>query len=150
MIKRVYIDNSVIGGVFDEEFSFFTKKFFGEIAKGLYTPVISTITIEEIAGAPQFVLDFFNKLRYSAEIVTVSEDVIELSKAYAREGHFSKNMLVDTLHIAAATVHHIELITSWNFKHIVNLDKIRIYNSVNLKFGYPFIEIRTPREILHE
>ena len=58
-------------------------------------------------------------------------------------------MLVDTLHIATATVHKIEIITSWNFKHIVNLARIQIYNAVNLKLGYPIVEIRTPKEIIH-
>jgi len=39
---------------------------------------------------------------------------------------------------------------SWNFKHIVNLNRIRLYNSVNLKIGYPMIDIRSPREVLYE
>jgi hypothetical protein len=66
------------------------------------------------------------------------------------EGKFTNKMIVDTLHIAVATVNHIDLIASWNFKHIVNLGRIRIYNSVNIKLGYPIVEIRTPREILHD
>ena len=57
--------------------------------------------------------------------------------------------LVDCQHIATASVNNIEILASWNFKHIVNLDKIRMYNSVNLREGYRTIEIRTPREILH-
>jgi hypothetical protein len=36
---------------------------------------------------------------------------------------------------------------SWNFKHIVNLRRIHAYNAVNLKMGYPLLEIRTPREV---
>lgn len=59
-------------------------------------------------------------------------------------------MTIDTFHIAVAAVHHIELIASWNFKHIVNLGRIRIYNSVTLKLGYPIVEIRTSLEILPE
>jgi hypothetical protein len=54
----------------------------------------------------------------------------------------------DALHIAIATINQVNVLASWNFKHIVNLDRIRMYNSVNLKNGLPMLEIRTPREIL--
>jgi hypothetical protein len=53
------------------------------------------------------------------------------------------------LHIALATLNNADVLASWNFKHIVNLDRIRLYNSINLRFGYRLIEIRTPREILN-
>jgi hypothetical protein len=62
MVKRVYIDNSVIGGFFDDEFAFPTKRLFREITGGLYSAVISSITIEEINGAPDPVMTFFRKV----------------------------------------------------------------------------------------
>jgi hypothetical protein len=150
VIKRVYIDNSVIGGIFDEEFAPYTKRLFREFEMGLFRPVISSVTVEEIQGAPPNVMAFFKEVETTAEIITLSEDAVELSNIYLKEGHFSTQLRVDTLHIAVATVNHVELITSWNFKHIVNLDRIRIYNAVNLKMGYPVVEIRSPREIIHE
>ncbi|GHU24254.1 hypothetical protein FACS1894172_10560 [Spirochaetia bacterium] len=51
------------------------------------------------------------------------------------------------MHIAAATVLKVDVLVSWNFKHIVNLDKIRLFNAVNLKEGYGLLEIRTPQEV---
>lgn len=57
-------------------------------------------------------------------------------------------MLADAQHIAIATVARVDVLVSWNFKHIVNLQRIRGYNSVNLRKGYPLLEIRTPRELL--
>lgn len=71
-----------------------------------------------------------------------------LAKAYLTEGITSEKNLADAQHIAIATVCRANVLVSWNFKHIVNLDKIHGYNSVNLKFGYPMIEIRTPIEVL--
>jgi hypothetical protein len=38
-------------------------------------------------------------------------------------------------------------LVSWNFKHIVNLDRIRGYNGINYQNGYKMIEIRTPQEL---
>jgi hypothetical protein len=57
-------------------------------------------------------------------------------------------MRADAQHIAIATVARVDVLVSWNFRHIVNLQRIRGYNSVNLRMGYPMIEIRTPREVL--
>ena len=56
--------------------------------------------------------------------------------------------LEDCRHIALATINRVDVLASWNFKHIVNLDRIKGYNSVNLKLGYPIIEIRTPQELV--
>ncbi len=149
MVRKVYIDNSVIGGKFDPEFEKDSLKLFKEFDMGLFQPVISTITEEEISGAPNEVIDFFRKLKQESDIISPTDEAIELAKEYMRIGKFTKKMFVDTLHIATATVYKIDIITSWNFKHIVNLNRIQIYNSVNVKYGYPIVEIRTPKEIIH-
>ncbi len=59
-------------------------------------------------------------------------------------------LVIQKQHIAVATLGRVDVVVSWNFKHIVNLNRIRLYNSVNLKLGYPMIEIRSPREVLDE
>ena len=58
--------------------------------------------------------------------------------------------MIDAQHIAIATIERVDVLVSRNFKHIVNLDKIHLYNGVNLKKGYPLLEIRSPMEVLHE
>ena len=73
-----------------------------------------------------------------------------MAKKYITEGDISDKHLIDAQHIAIATVYKVDVVVSWNFKHIVNLDKIRMYNSINLKYGYHRMEIRSPREVLHE
>ncbi len=52
----------------------------------------------------------------------------------------------DCLHIALATINRADFLVSWTFKHIVNLERIRGYNSINIKNGYKQLEIRSPRE----
>jgi hypothetical protein len=150
MSQRVYVDNSVIGGLFDDEFSFVTKKLFKEFDNGIYIPVISSVTLQEIQGAPNNVLSFINHFRSKTEILQLTEEAVELSQNYLKEGKFTNRMLVDTLHIAVATVNNVGIIVSWNFHDIVNLDKIRVYNAVNIMHGFQTVEIRSPREIIHE
>ena len=62
----------------------------------------------------------------------------------ARSAH---EWLADALHIAVATVAGVDVLVSWNFKHIVNFRRIRAYNEVNRGMGYGILDIRTPREI---
>ena len=66
------------------------------------------------------------------------------------DGMELRRMRVDAQHIAIATVGRVDVLVSWNFRHIVNLVRIHGYNSVNLRKGYPMIEIRTPREVLSD
>ncbi|MCG7852032.1 MAG: hypothetical protein MIO92_05875 [Methanosarcinaceae archaeon] len=73
-----------------------------------------------------------------------------MAQAYLREGVITDKYLLDAQHIAIATLSRVDAMVSWNFKHIVNLNRIRLYNSVNLKLGYPMIDIRSPREVLYE
>jgi len=101
-----------------------------------------------LIGAPTEVIAFFKQLTRARIIeLTFDEESELLSREYIKEQIVGLKSLVDCQHIATATVNNIDILVSWNFKHIVNLDKIRLYNAVNLKKGYKPIEIRTPREI---
>jgi len=55
----------------------------------------------------------------------------------------------DCLHIATATINKIDILVSWNFKHIVNIQRIRGYNSINIRNGYQTLEIRSPKDIIN-
>ncbi len=65
-----------------------------------------------------------------------------------RKSYFGCPALNGCPHIAIATLSRVEVLVSWNFRHIVNLQRIRGYNSVNLRHGYPLLEIRTPQEVI--
>ncbi len=150
MVKRVYVDNSVIGGKFDREFKVSTEKLFREFRLGLYLPVVSDVTAKELQGAPSHIVQVYHDLVELGDVIDLNEEAVRLSQLYLKEGKFPKRMLADTLHIATASVHGVDIVVSWNFRDIVNLNKIVIYNAVNLKSGYHQIEIRNPKEILHE
>jgi len=149
MIHRVYIDTSVIGGYFDEEFELFTKLFFEKVIQGKFKIIISDILVTELEGAPEKVITFFKSLpKESIEFIAQTEDSIELGEQYLKGGVVGKTSRTDCRHIALATLVNADILVSWNFKHIVNIARIRGYNSVNLKQGHRVLEIRTPREIL--
>ncbi|MFQ3608296.1 MAG: hypothetical protein SNJ55_06670 [Chloroherpetonaceae bacterium] len=79
----------------------------------------------------------------------MTEEAIKLADTYIDEKVVGKTSLQDCRHIALATIHKVDVLASWNFKHIVNLDRIKGYNSVNLRLGYSMIEIRSPKELVN-
>ena len=149
MIQRVYIDTSVIGGCIDQEFKEWSIKLFDEFKKGKKIAVISDITLDELELAPKKVQEILKQIPGKfLEIVESNREIEELAKQYLLKNAVTDKFYLDALHIAIATYFNVTVLSSWNFKHIVNLDRIRKYNSVNIEQGYKILEIRSPRDIL--
>ncbi|MFO8051894.1 MAG: PIN domain protein [Thermoplasmatota archaeon] len=120
-----------------------------EFSEGRKIAVISDITRAELSKAPRKVGQVMEKIPEEfIEEVSLTEESNELSMAYLKEKVISKRYLADSQHIAIATVVKADIIISWNFKHIVNIERIRGYNSVNIKKGYGTVEIRSPWEVV--
>ena len=150
MTKRVYIDTSVVGGYFNDEFEFWTKQFFRSVERGEYKIVMSEIVTQELELAPQHIRELLSKMKEKhKEYIEISEESEELAGHYLNNGIVGIKSMTDCRHIAVATVNEVEILTSWNFRHIVNLNKIHLYNGINLQNGYRTLEIRTPREIVN-
>ena len=151
MKLRVYIDTSVIGGCFDDEFAFWSKKLFDEFRRVTKVAVISDLTRRELEGAPKKVKDFLAALpQPSIENVFLSAEAEQLASQYLQYKVVNPKDLADAQHIAIASIERVDVVVSWNFQQIVNLKRIRAFNAVNLRLGYPMLEIRSPREVLDE
>lgn len=150
MRQRIYIDTSVVGGYFDEEFKEPTRRLFKRLSDGEVKFVISDLMELELIQSPQRVKELlleFPSDRF--ERVELTSDVMNLADQYIAEKVVGRTSLEDCRHIALATINKVDVLASWNFKHIVNLNRIKGYNSVNLKLGYTQIEIRTPQELVN-
>lgn len=148
---KIYIDTSVIGGYFDQEFETETKALFHKFIKKEYDFVISDLTRSELIGAPENVKTLFHNLELSPELVSITTEAISLADEYMKEKVVGETSKYDCLHIALATINKVDILVSWNFKHIVNIKRIRGYNAINIMNGYPIIEIRSPKDIIdHE
>jgi len=147
-IQRVYIDISVLGGYFDKEFDIATQRLFDEVKKGEYKIVISNITEGELLNSPERVRTLLNDLGIDYDVIQLNDDAVSLALEYIRENVVGQTSYDDCLHIAIATISRLDLLVSWNFKHIVNIKRIRGYNGINIKNGYPSIEIRSPKDLI--
>jgi predicted nucleic acid-binding protein len=144
---RIYIDTSVFGGYFDEEFKEHTIPLFDRIKNKEFTLLFSTVTQDELENAPEKVKKLVKSLRpESTEFLDATSDSIDLATEYISEKVVGQTSFADCLHIAIATINRADFLISWNFKHIVNIERIRGYNSINIKKGYKQLEIRSPRE----
>ena len=90
---------------------------------------------------------YYEILKYNCEILKITEETLILSKTYINRNILSERFSDDCMHIAIATINKIDLLVSWNFRHIVHYDKIRMFNGVNIELGYKPIEIYSPREV---
>ena len=149
MKQRLYIDTSVFGGYYDEEFAEFTKPLFERLQKGEFKLLFSTVTQEELTLAPDNVKKLVKNIKIeNTEFIEANEETVELATQYILEKVVGQTSLPDCLHIALATINRADFLISWNFKHIVNVQRIQGYNAINIKNGYKQIEIRSPRDFM--
>lgn len=145
---RVYVDSSVFGGCYDEEFAEESTRFFDLVRAGRVVALVSEVVAVELASAPPAVRNLLDSLpRGAIAPVSLTTEVIALREAYVAKGIVGPKSVNDATHVAAATAAHADAIVSWNFRHVVRLDKIRRYNAVNVEMGYGLLSIVTPQEV---
>ena len=143
----LYADISFFGGCFDDEFADISLKLLDEIKQDRFILVLSATILRELERAPEEVRNLMTDLKEeNLEIIPESDEIDNIRDAYLKAGIVGLSSSADAEHIAAS-VAGVDLIVSWNFKHIVHYDKIKQYHAVNLVEGYYPIPIHTPREV---
>jgi|SRR5450759_125772 predicted nucleic acid-binding protein len=149
MKQRLYIDTSVFGGFFDEEFAEFTKPLFERFLNREFKLLFSSITQEELMFAPENVKDLVKSIKIDiTEFIDTTDEAVDLASQYISEKVVGQTSFDDCLHIALATINRADYLLSWNFKHIVNVKRIQGFNAINIKNGYKQLEIRSPRDFM--
>jgi len=148
-IPRIYGDTSVIGGCLDAEFSNDSTHFIEIVRQGKCILLLSEIVIAELEKAPAKVQNILLSLpEETMERVELTDEILDLRNEYMKAKILGPEWIDDATHVAAATVARADAIVSWNFKHIVRLDKMKAYNQVNLMNGYGILTIISPKEVL--
>ena len=149
MKSRIYIDTSIIGGYYDVEFEEPTIRLFDRIKNGDFNVYFSEVNETELSLAPQNVKDLVNLIPTDCyKHLDLDGESKALAETYVKEKALGQASLNDAYHIAISSVNRLDCLISWNFKHIVNLRRIHLFNAVNIKEGYPMLEIRSPREVI--
>jgi hypothetical protein len=149
MRPRVYVDTSVIGGCLDEEFASESQALLEMARNGTVRLLLSDLLVRELEDSPPDVRAILTQLTPDiVERLFMDEESERLLAAYLRAKVVGRRHMNDAHHVAMATIARADVILSWNFKHIVHWDRIRLFNAVNLREGYPLIEIRSPTEFV--
>jgi predicted nucleic acid-binding protein len=148
---RIYADTSVFGGCFDAEFQEHSRRFFDLARRGHVLILISELVDQELERAPSHVREQKDSLpKRCVRAIRITDEVRAVRDAYLAARIVGSRSRDDAAHVAAATVARASAIVSWNFKHIVSLDRIRGYNRVNLGLGYGMLTSLTPQSVLRD
>ena len=149
MIKRVYVETSVISGMFDRnDHPAKAQLFWDTVNNGTIRVVLSSVLEDEMKKAPQHVRDFYDSIPKSQiERIVTTDESNKLAAVYVAARIVSPKHLNDSKHVAFAAVARVDALVSWNCRHIVNRNRIDIYNDINEALGYPRIIIQTPDKI---
>ncbi|MGE9269525.1 MAG: hypothetical protein ACQKBU_01875 [Verrucomicrobiales bacterium] len=146
---EIYIDTSVIGGYFDDEFESETRRLWVLRKRRVYRFKTSIITLEEIGKAPERVRKLFAKTFDEESVLPGSAEAEELARAYMERGVVPEKYFDDARHVAICTLARIGCIASWNFKHLANLKRENAFNGVNLLHGHGQVRIVSPSSLIH-
>ncbi|HIJ65435.1 MAG TPA: PIN domain-containing protein [Candidatus Hydrogenedentes bacterium] len=145
----IYIDTCVIGGCLDRNFETESLLLIEMAEAGAVNLMVSDLLVAELLQAPPEVRRVLIRVpERHVQRVTISAETEYLRNVYLSEGVLGKRASNDAHHVAIATVNRADMIVSWNFRHIVHYEKIRYFNSINIREGYGTIEIYSPKEVV--
>jgi predicted nucleic acid-binding protein len=146
----LYLDTSVLGGYYDDEFAEATKELWRQAGIGLFQFFTSTLARTEVEDAPENVRKLFlETFQDATALIDVDEEIAELANAYLAQGVVTRRFADDAVHVAVCTTRRIDFLVSWNFRHLVNIAREKSFNSVNLLRGYHSIRIVNPLELIY-
>ena len=149
-IPTLYLDTSVIGGYYDAKWMQDTRELWRQAKEGNWKLVTSVITERELLAAPLAVRDLFEETFPNAEVLLPETgEADDLAHEYLKASVVSERYADDAMHVAICTVHRINFLVSWNFRHLVNVRREAGFNAVNLLQGYPMVSIVNPKELIY-
>jgi predicted nucleic acid-binding protein len=149
-VPTLYLDTSVIGGYFDAEWMKPTRELWRLMELGMFRFTTSIVTAQELIRAPKQVRMLFTTSFTKETILPVPDEAKQLAAAYIRQGVLPEKYTDDAQHVAACTVAGIEYLVSWNFKHLVNVERKKGFNGINLLHGHRNVSIISPHELIYD
>ena len=155
MRLKLYLDTSVLGAVCDpgpEERLLATRRILDGLKAGSWEGYISALVLEAVSRAHESVRQRIAQELQNSPLMVLEEspESVALARAYVEAGAIPADYEDDARHIAIATLNDVNVVVSWNFRHMVNVERKRRINSVNVREGFPLIDIVSPWEVSDE
>ena len=151
---KIFIETTLFNYYFDEDRDGHhdTVRMFEAIGEGVYEGYTSTDVVDELedtrSDKKSKMLALINK--YNIQVVTTNREVDNLATIYVQSKAIPKKYYIDGYHIANTTIHKLDCILSFNFKHINKNKTKEIVNEINKKMGYKHITICSPKDVFDE
>jgi predicted nucleic acid-binding protein len=145
----LYLDTSVLGGYFDDEFKEATQELWRQMEQGRFRFFTSFVTVDELTDAPERVREILTTTFAPGNILEITGEMEQLAAAYMSQAILTPKYSDDARHVAVCTVARIDYLVSWNFRHLVNVEREKGFNVVNLLQGYATLRIVNPLELIY-
>jgi predicted nucleic acid-binding protein len=145
----LYLDTSVLGGYFDDEFKEATQELWRQMEQGRFRFFTSFVTVDELTDAPERVREILTTTFAPGNILEITGEMEQLAAAYMSRAILTPKYSDDARHVAVCTVARIDYLVSWNFRHLVNVEREKGFNVVNLLQGYATLRIVNPLELIY-
>ena len=151
---RIYLETSVISAYHFGKGDVLkaTRKFFNTCIKKGYELYSSDISLREIDQASRSTQEKLHSLieDFMVRIYTLTDEADRLAEEYVRRDVIPAKARADAEHIAVCSVNAIEVLVSWNLRHIVNLRTKMMVKTINTEIGYITPNIIRPDEVLDD
>lgn len=148
-MTNLYLDTSVLGGYFDEEWQAPTRELWRQMEDAKFRFLTSTVTVVELTEAPERVRKLFSETFPSENILEVTALSEDLASAYMSRQVLTPKYTDDARHVAICSLAKVEYLVSWNFRHLVNVEREKGFNAVNRLRGHQPIRIVNPLELIY-
>lgn len=153
----IYLDTSIWNFLFADDApdkKEAKQQFFKKVEDGVYNIYIGARVIEEIRRTKdenKLTLLLESIARYKPVIFELTEEVNDMANKYIKEGVVPEKKRDDAYHISYAVCNKMDILLSWNYQHLANINKKHAVTAVNLKEGYyKEMEFITPYEVLSD
>ena len=152
----VYVETSVWSHAFAEDappLREATERFLADAREGKYELYISDVVLDEIARAKEELADRLRQLVKELDpvILHLDEDMDLLAQDFLEQGVVPPSKIEDSQHVAAAVVSELDVLVSWNYRHLVNVRRRENFYKISVMHGYyKPLQIVTPLEVDNE
>jgi PIN domain len=155
MSETVYIETSILGYLTARSTrnlilaaNIEITKEWWEVRRSVFTLYISQVVLDEVARGDSEIAAARLKILNGMPLVDLNQSVRSLAVQFLTRSNLPPKASDDAVHIAAATVHRLDYLLTWNCKHIANAQIQRKLAEISLDFGYQLPVICTPYELL--
>lgn len=110
--------------------------------------VISDLVLSEAAAGDQSAAAQRREWLQHLHVLDINEEAQSVADALIAQGALPAAAYPDALHIAIAASNHIEVIASWNFRHIASVWARSRIEAALASLGYSACHIATPDELI--